>query len=434
MPGPVSTRKPTVTRERKGTKREANALRLLHVSDVHAGTRFGAVPTHEILRHAAAVARAEGRILIVSGDLTENGAKEEMRLVRAALKATRRGNCFVVPGNHDYRLLRGNFGVVETQRARFDAAFARWYGRPWTKGSYFPYVASLGTGYLLVGLDSNRGGVSARGLLGEEQLAVLKRLVGSSRYKHWKKIVVMHHAPRNSGRLHGLDGLFHDLDDAKALRDCIMGNRVTILHGHLHTRGKNVLWKGQGEPRGDALQAPSLKVSEGVNSGMVFGERLDLLPRTTTRSRVALADKFGLLPRLQLQVSCSRLRGGIRVSWTGCVNGVCQGRLKVAARLFDGQGRALPVPSPSRNRKASEGSNWSLRQRDGQALAGTSLFPWVAAEQRRRSRLTLRVAFGVGDLVKTVSLAFPATQRTVRRSFTWTFEKGSRSAKAFAAI
>jgi len=87
---------------------------LLQVSDLHVGARWNGVDAEEHLRWAVEAAQAlpdRPDALLVSGDLTDNGAPAEYERVRELL-APLGLEPHVLPGNHDLRApLRAAFGL-----------------------------------------------------------------------------------------------------------------------------------------------------------------------------------------------------------------------------------------------------------------------------------------------------------------------------------
>src|SRR5919199_2222603 len=93
------------------------ATRLLHISDLHAGTLEGP-PVERAL--ATLIERAAPQLVIVSGDLTHRGRREQHEHAAAFLRGLGRA-LLVIPGNHD---------IPYTFPARFTRTF-REFERQW---------------------------------------------------------------------------------------------------------------------------------------------------------------------------------------------------------------------------------------------------------------------------------------------------------------
>ena len=81
-------------------------FRIVQLSDLHCGTQFF-LPQH-LERAIAEVNELEPDIVVISGDLTSNGFKDEYVLARDYLNRVECESMVVIPGNHDSR----NVGYV----------------------------------------------------------------------------------------------------------------------------------------------------------------------------------------------------------------------------------------------------------------------------------------------------------------------------------
>jgi 3',5'-cyclic AMP phosphodiesterase CpdA len=81
-------------------------FRIVQLSDLHCGQQFFLPQLLE--RAVAEVNEAEPDVVIVSGDLTSNGFKDEYALARGYLNEIECDSMVVIPGNHDSR----NVGYV----------------------------------------------------------------------------------------------------------------------------------------------------------------------------------------------------------------------------------------------------------------------------------------------------------------------------------
>ena len=81
-------------------------FRIVQLSDLHCGTQFF-LPQH-LERAIAEVNEMEPDVVVISGDLTSNGFKDEYALARDYLNRVDCKSMVVIPGNHDSR----NVGYV----------------------------------------------------------------------------------------------------------------------------------------------------------------------------------------------------------------------------------------------------------------------------------------------------------------------------------
>src|SRR5579875_1340932 len=81
-------------------------FRIVQLSDLHCGQQFFLPQLLE--RAIAEVNELEPDVVVVSGDLTSNGFKEEYALAREYLNRVECDSMVVIPGNHDSR----NVGYV----------------------------------------------------------------------------------------------------------------------------------------------------------------------------------------------------------------------------------------------------------------------------------------------------------------------------------
>src|ERR1700751_5948072 len=81
-------------------------FRIVQLSDLHCGQQFF-LPQH-LERAIAEVNEMEPDVVVISGDLTSNGFKDEYVLAREYLNRVECEAMVVIPGNHDSR----NVGYV----------------------------------------------------------------------------------------------------------------------------------------------------------------------------------------------------------------------------------------------------------------------------------------------------------------------------------
>lgn len=209
-----------------------SALRILHLSDTHfsgdGGRHYGVVDTAEHLRRALAhVAHLLFDIVVVSGDVSEDGTEASYRQVRDAVTVwahARGARAVFAMGNHDHReafraVLGGgqpDAGEQELEGIDLD--------RP---------VASVvdQNGWRVVVLDSSVPG-SGYGTLGSAQLSFLQAALAEPADQG--TVVVVHHPPVRA-QTDLLQALALDEDDGQRLIEIVQGTDVrVILSGHYH--------------------------------------------------------------------------------------------------------------------------------------------------------------------------------------------------------
>ncbi len=197
-----------------------------------------------LLRAAAAIG-PEVDAVVITGDLTDNGAGYE--LVAAAFARFReRGTLFVVPGNHDLYMfpLQGSGRPKPTPASKRAAwrAFAASLGlelQP--SGAWSRHLPAAST--FLVGLDScsrpQRRFFRHNGAIGADQSAYLRALAKTPEYRASRhRIVLLHHhvvpLPHGVGR-RAPSEIGMRLDDATEAAELFDTLGITcVLHGHRH--------------------------------------------------------------------------------------------------------------------------------------------------------------------------------------------------------
>lgn len=230
----------------------AGALRLVHLSDPHltgdGSLHQGVVDTTAALdRVLAAAARVEGvRLLVGSGDLSDDGSEASYRLLLDRVRpwaADRGAALALVPGNHDQRT---GFTAVLGDGHHLDGAVAQEArvapggtgasGAPRASGTPDPDPdpdpvdgVSEVDGWRVVTLDTSvpRAGY---GLLRPEQLDRLRDLLATPAPRG--TVLVLHHPPLPAPTT------LHEalaLQDPEALAAVIEGSDVrVVLAGHYH--------------------------------------------------------------------------------------------------------------------------------------------------------------------------------------------------------
>lgn len=209
-----------------------SGLRILHLSDTHfsgdGGRHYGVVDTVEHLRRALAhVGHLLFDLVVVSGDVSEDGSEESYRAILEQLTpwAQARGARVVFAmGNHDrrdsFRAVLGG-GQPDAEEHEPDGVDL---DRP---------VVSAATqdGWRVIVLDSSIPGVGY-GALDDEQKRFLREAL-STPAEHGT-VVVVHHPPVRA-QTDLLQALALDDGDGADLIDIVEGTDVRVLlTGHYH--------------------------------------------------------------------------------------------------------------------------------------------------------------------------------------------------------
>lgn len=187
-------------------------IRVLHVSDLHAGAREDpgvAAALREI------VAEALPDLVVASGDLTHRNGRAEHEAAAALLRSFERP-LLVVPGNHDMPML---------PPARFVRTFAE-FRRVWGESE----PAHQSDRLVAVGLNSARPWLYQEGLVARRQLDRVARLLAEAPPEALRVVAVHHHlvsAPWRTAKL----PVFRRSRVLAALVDC---GAELVLSGHVH--------------------------------------------------------------------------------------------------------------------------------------------------------------------------------------------------------
>jgi 3',5'-cyclic AMP phosphodiesterase CpdA len=187
--------------------------RILHVSDLHVGTREEPQLEEALARLAD---RVQPELVVASGDLANRGRRDELERAAALLRSL--GPPVVaVPGNHD---------LPYTFPARFASPW-REFERVW--GTTEPTYAS--PSLHVVGLNSARPYRHQGGAVRDDQLnAAAARLAEATPGAY--RVVVLHHhllgAPWRAARKRPLARRGH------VLRELIEAGADLIVAGHIH--------------------------------------------------------------------------------------------------------------------------------------------------------------------------------------------------------
>lgn len=171
--------------------------------------------------------------LIITGDITDDGAVEQYKKAKELLKPFL-DKIFICPGNHDFGAA-GDFYSYE-RAIRFDENLAKPLNQGGTfKGDSTPVVNVLRDGtteIMLIALDSNLETQDlfdfACGEIGESQLSSLHTLLASPQSQGMLKVLFFHHHPFI------INDPFMELKDAQALARTVYGRIDLIFFGHKH--------------------------------------------------------------------------------------------------------------------------------------------------------------------------------------------------------
>ncbi len=200
---------------------------LAHLSDLHVGK--DAATAWSARRLVRALDAAGVDRVLVTGDVTDRGRLEELRLFRRIVAPLGPERVLVVPGNHD--------------RIGEDAGRYLMAGR---------VHAVVSPGLFAIRLDStaphNRSLVDGHGLLTERDIAEVEALLGAAPAGALVVLMLHHHlhALPEEGFLERLSSLVgwpnaDELPLGGRLLERLLGRCDLVLHGHRHVPGELVL-------------------------------------------------------------------------------------------------------------------------------------------------------------------------------------------------
>ncbi|HDI07081.1 MAG TPA: metallophosphoesterase [Candidatus Bathyarchaeota archaeon] len=184
---------------------------IAHISDIHCGPDL----EENMLKTAIEEINAlEPDLVIVTGDLTENGYLSEFQLVKRYLDKLKCGTVIVGTGNHDYR----HTGYLLCQK-------------------FFPRPEIAEVGDIAVIYLSSARPDRDEGEVGRRQLLWLENML-QQKYKDYFKLIAMHHhlipVPDTGIERNTVN------DAGDVLRTLIMGKVNLVLCGHKH---RPWMWK-----------------------------------------------------------------------------------------------------------------------------------------------------------------------------------------------
>ena len=188
---------------------------VVQLTDLHIGADWGKddpAATLEATVAAILAAGLEADAVVVTGDLSENGAPAEYELARSLL-APFGDRVHVLPGNHDDRTaLREAFGLGGAGAERSD------------------YAAELGQ-LRLIALDTTVPGADG-GALAVDQLEWLGSALGATELP---TLIAMHHPPIWTG-MPAFDAIGLPAADRAALGEVVAAGSdgCALISGHVH--------------------------------------------------------------------------------------------------------------------------------------------------------------------------------------------------------
>jgi len=207
-------------------------MKFLHLSDLHIHTHDSDNKDVSSMLSFVSAKYPDHR-LVITGDITDDGAVEQFENAYALLKPFT-GRIFISPGNHDFGAA-GNFYSYE-RAVRFDNVLAKQLNQGGTfKGDSTPVVNVIRDGstqIMLIALDSNLETEHpfdfACGEIGESQLGALNTILMQTASAGMAKVLFFHHHPFI------VNDPFMELKDAKALASTVYSRIDLILFGHKH--------------------------------------------------------------------------------------------------------------------------------------------------------------------------------------------------------
>jgi 3',5'-cyclic AMP phosphodiesterase CpdA len=179
-------------------------LTIAHISDIHCGSEFQRAIFETAVEEINAL---EPDVLVVSGDLTENGLLSQFRLAREMLDTIQCERRLICSGNHDYR----STGYLLFKR-------------------FFPSKPVVRFGNYVFATVSTARPERNDGEVGHRQVIWLERTL--ARYKRLTKIIIMHHhliqVPDT-----GPDNI-PVIDAGDTLRGILESKVNLVLAGHRH--------------------------------------------------------------------------------------------------------------------------------------------------------------------------------------------------------
>jgi hypothetical protein len=231
-------------------------IEIFHVSDLHFGKSDDQNKKAQSLLDGIwqrySFTDSNSRYLLVTGDITHDGTKEEYEFAKKALLPFK-GRIFITPGNHDYGSWLG-MAYCKKMAQYFDKPFAE------TLEFHHPFIGkrvfncqlnTLNDKIMVIGLNSCRKvGITdiSQGEIGESQRIELDELLRNAD-DQIPKIVFLHHIPHKDA----VPKFIMTLRDWKELMAIISGKVDALAFGH---QGKVLGTEQEGRTRSVSLHRP----------------------------------------------------------------------------------------------------------------------------------------------------------------------------------
>jgi 3',5'-cyclic AMP phosphodiesterase CpdA len=215
-------------------------IRLLHLSDLHAGSAVETAVEHSV---KALVERVSPDLIVVTGDLAHRGRRREHQRAAAFLRALERP-LLVIPGNHD---------IPYTLPARFTRPWAE-FERQWE--TVEPIFRA--DGLLVVGLNSVRPWRHQSGGIQGSQITRVAELLAQAP-EGALRVVALHH--------HLIGAPWRSRKKPVARRTEVLSGLVEagaelIIAGHIHQSA--VSERHEFEVERDGLRGVTVSVAPGL--------------------------------------------------------------------------------------------------------------------------------------------------------------------------
>ena len=274
-----------------------DTIKIAHLSDLHVD---GGAERSGLLRRALARKELDVDLVVVTGDVTDDGTVRQVDEALGLLEGPRR---LVVPGNHDTGALHGLGWESDEAGRRFGAfscqsAAARPLGDPW------PLRVDIG-GCAVYGLNSASGAADgpertsrwARGWIGPKQLRILDEDL-QQLDRDQRKILVLHHhvvrIPLGRKLFETAFGgeSFMGLEERGQLLEIIDRHQIgLVLHGHRHhflrrVRGQTRFISGSSTTKGCGITGQRFFtiVTLELRTGAIDVQRVQYAPPAARRS------------------------------------------------------------------------------------------------------------------------------------------------------
>jgi len=219
-----------------------NVVNIIHLTDIHLNIN-NCNTIDKFKRYCDTIATrydTAQTYIVITGDFAdsndENEIVAEMKLAKEIIDTNLNGfDVFVCPGNHDYSKDFRNF--TKNKIDSFDTIF---YGN--TEKKYPDTISYPNEKLLFIGLNSMDGAKykfspfkMAFGKIKKRQREQLEAILTDTTYRHYTKIVYMHHALYNS-KCKAFPKQFLKMHCKFKLKNILEENANLLLNGHRHKK------------------------------------------------------------------------------------------------------------------------------------------------------------------------------------------------------